>query len=276
MPRPSRLPARAAPLLKDFYNRRCRARAALGRFAGVIADCEQAIAHSDDYVNDGSRIEQFLEAQMRLSGDYKGAIAVLERMARKLDVANRNKGRAFCINMAMVRNLVFLGEIDRAEGYVEKSQALFSEARSWPNGQPYLSSWEANLELAKGTVLGARGRHNEAELAYHRGGALYRDASAKCPSWPIRPRLPCDFDGAIYYMTVFEAAAKSSQGRLAEAEIDIRQALLSHLRTVGKYHPDIANGLITFTLILNAQARHAEAETIARAAIEIFRSVGIQ
>ena len=259
-------------ILKDFYSRRCRARAALGRFAGVIADCERAIAHSDDYVNDGSRIEQFLETQMRLSGDYKGAIAALERMARKLDVANKNKGRAFQINMAMALNLVYLAEIDRAKAYVSKSQALLSEARSWPNGQPYLSNWEASLELAKAMILGSRGRYDEAELAFHRAGALYRDASAKCPSWPIR--TPCDYDSTIYYMAVFEAGAKSSQGRLAEAEIDIRRALLSHLRTVGKYHPDIANGLITFSQILTWQARFAEAETIARAAIEIFRSVG--
>src|SRR5262245_38846331 len=39
--------------LKDFYFRRAQARASIGRLAHAIADCQQAIAHSSDYVNDG-------------------------------------------------------------------------------------------------------------------------------------------------------------------------------------------------------------------------------
>ena len=46
---------------------------------------------------------------MRLNGDYKGAIALLERMAQKLDL-EKHWGRAFGINYLMVINLLHLGE----------------------------------------------------------------------------------------------------------------------------------------------------------------------
>ena len=72
--------------LKDFYFRRAQARVSLGRQKDAIADCEKAVANAPDYVTEGSRIELYQESQMRLSGDYKQAIALLERMAQKLNV----------------------------------------------------------------------------------------------------------------------------------------------------------------------------------------------
>ena len=256
--------------LKDFYWARARARAALGRFAEAVADCEQAAANADDYVSDGSRIDQLRENQLRVSGDYRGALAVLEAMARRLDISNTNRGRTFVINLGRVRNFLFLAEIERAESVVKQSQALLAEARSWNSAHYFLSNWEAQVEEARGRVLSARGRNAEAEAAYLRARTLYGDARVKCPAWPIR--TPCDYDGLIFYMTTFAASQKAAQGRLAEAEIDVRQALFSRLKAVGKYHPDIANGLATFTLILQGQARYADAERIARSSIEIFKN----
>src|SRR5262245_35277122 len=105
-------------------------------------------------------------------------------MAQKLDVSNKNKGRTFSIYLWMASNLIQLSEIDRAENYVSKIQALLSEARSWPDAQLYLSYREATLEDAKARVLAARGRGNEAILAYQRAATLYRDASVKSAHWP--------------------------------------------------------------------------------------------
>ena len=44
------------------------------------------------------------------------------------------------------------------------------------------------------------------------------------------------------------------QGRLAEAEIDIRRALLSRLKSVGKYHADTAN-MLTYSPICCSSSR---------------------
>src|SRR5262245_8826068 len=145
--------------LKDFYYRRAQARVSLGRLKDAVADCERALANSTDYVNEGRRIELFQESQMRHNGDHKEAIAVLERMARRLNLPNANKGAAFAINDRTAVNLLGLGEIDKAEIYVKRNVTLLSEARSWPNAQPYMSTREFLTEYPKGRLFYACGQY---------------------------------------------------------------------------------------------------------------------
>src|SRR5262245_60511910 len=116
-------PAHAdAGKLKDFYFRRAQARASVGRLQDAIADCRQAIAKASDYGGEGSRIELFQESQMRLNGEHKEAVALLERMAQRLNVTQPpNKGRAFGINTRTAINLVQLGQINKAESYVNRN-----------------------------------------------------------------------------------------------------------------------------------------------------------
>ncbi|HEU0159285.1 MAG TPA: hypothetical protein VFR00_08220, partial [Hyphomicrobiaceae bacterium] len=241
--------------LRDFYYRRAQARALVGRLRDAIADSEKAVAKSADYAAEGSRIELFQEAQMRLNGDYKQAIALLERMAQRLNVGQPpNRGRAFTINTRTVINFIQLGEINKAESYVKRNVALLAEARSWPPAQPYLSNFEANTEDGRGRLFLTRGQYKEAEAAYNKAEAGYRDALAKSRSWP-NPVPAGTFEGAIDYATLFGGRAKAMQGRHAEAEIDMRRALLSRLKLVGKYHADTANMLAFLSELVFEQAR---------------------
>ena len=85
-------PTQADPAkLKDFYFRRAQARSGVGRLADAIADSEKAVANATDYVNEGSRLELYKESQMRLNGDYKEAVVLLERVAQELNVTNANR-----------------------------------------------------------------------------------------------------------------------------------------------------------------------------------------
>jgi CHAT domain-containing protein len=266
-------PADAAKL-KDFYYRRAQARALVGRLRDAIADSETAVAKSADYAAEGSRIELFQEAQMRLNGEYKQAIALLERMAQRLNVSQPpNRGRAFTINTRIVINLIQLGEINKAENYVKRNVALLSEARSWPPAQPYLSNFEANTEDGRGRLFLTRGQYREAEAAYSKAEAGYRDALAKSRSWP-NPGPAGTFEVAIDYATLFGGRAKAMQGRHAEAEIDMRRALLSRLKLVGKYHTDTANMLAFLSELVFEQARFGESEALARASIDILDTLG--
>lgn len=268
-------PAHAdAGKLKDFYFRRAQARASVGRLKAAIADAETAVAKASDYGGEGSRIELFQESQMRLNGEHKQAIALLERMAQRLNVTQPpNKGRAFGINTRTAINLLQLGQINKAEIYVRRNVALLSEARAWPNAQPYLSSFEASTEDGRGRLLLARGQYVEAEAAYANAEAKYRDALVKSRSW-ANSVPAATFETSVDYATLFGGRAKAMQGRHAEAEIDMRRALLSRLKSVGKYHADTANMLAFLSELLFEQARLKEAEALARASIEVLDSIG--
>src|SRR5262249_14874407 len=218
---------------KEFYFRRAQARASLGRLTDAIADCAQAVNNSSDYVNDGSVIENYQESLMRLNGDYREAIALLERMAQKLDVSNANKGRAFGINQRIALNLFSLGELSEAEAYVKRNTALLSQARSWPNVHPFLSNWEAIVENGQANLASHRGRYSEAATRYSKAEALYRDALAKSRSWPIK-FPPSLWESAIDTMALDAGNAKSAVGHPAQAEVDFRPAFLVLLYSLCK------------------------------------------
>jgi CHAT domain-containing protein/tetratricopeptide (TPR) repeat protein len=260
--------------LKDFYYKRGQTRASLGRPTEAIADTEKAVEYAADYVSEGSRLELAQESQLRLKGDYRGAIALLERMAQKLNVTQPpNKGRAFSINQRIAINLVNLGEIGKAETYVKRNVALLAEARGWQNAQQFFSNFEAVTEDAKGRVHLGRGQFREAEAAFVRAESQYRDALVKSRSWNVLVQQ-AGFEAAIDYMALFAGRAKTFQSRHAEAEIDIRRALLGRLKANGKYHADTANMLNFFSELLFEQARLKESEALARASIEIYDAIG--
>jgi CHAT domain-containing protein len=259
--------------LKEFYYRRAQARTSLGRLKDAVADCERAVANTTDYVNEGFQIELFQEGQMRLNGDFKEAIALLERIRHRLNLPNANRGRAFGINDRTTLNFLLLGEINKAEIYVKRNFTLLSEARSWPNTEPYQSGFEFHTEFSKGRLFYARGQYREAEVALTLAEARQRDALVRSRSWPVR--VPqSEFESAIDYAALYTGFAKAGEGRYAEAEIDIRRALLSRLKLVGKYHVDTANMLNALSLLLFEQTRLKESEALARAALEILDAIG--
>ncbi|RYG86887.1 MAG: tetratricopeptide repeat protein, partial [Alphaproteobacteria bacterium] len=77
------------------------------------------------------------------------------------------------------------------------------------------------------------------------------------------------------YAVLNQARMKAQQGRLAEAEVDARRALLSRLKDVGKYNPVTINFMRGFAGILIEEGRYEDAEKLARVAIEINRTIGV-
>ena len=92
----------------------------------------------------------------------------------------------------------------------------------------------SDVEDARARLNENRGLYREAEAGFRRARAQQIDAMGKAPTWPSAPPRE-QFEQSIDYLTAFEGRAKSRQGRLAEAEIDIRRALLSRLKANGKY-----------------------------------------
>jgi CHAT domain-containing protein/tetratricopeptide (TPR) repeat protein len=263
----------SAGALGQFYFNRCQARAAIGRNNEAIADCEKAVASSGDYVRDTSRYQQFLSGQYRMVGEYKKSIEIEQAMARRFEQMERNKGRFFGINLRLILAYLNIGDLNQAEVYAKKNQALLKESRSWNNADKFRSNWESNIENGNARLFATRGRFREAEAAYHKAQMLLRDALLKSGSWP-NPPPKGQMEQSIDFLTSFEGQTKARQGRLAEAEADIRRALLSRLKAVGKYHPDTAQISIVLADILVEQARYAEAEQLARTAVDIYRSLG--
>jgi CHAT domain-containing protein len=80
---------------------------------------------------------------------------------------------------------------------------------------------------------------------------------------------------AIDATVLSQARVKARQGRLAEAEVDARRALLARLKDQGKYNPSTPRFVMGLANVLVEEGRYAEAEQLARVSLEINRTVGI-
>jgi CHAT domain-containing protein len=268
----------AAPNTRDnatlarFFFGRAQARSLIGRTRDAIADCEKAIEFAGSFSLEEGQYQQFLSNQYGALGDFKRVIEINQTLVRNYENGNR-KGAIFASNLRIVDAFLALDDLKHAEDYVRKSQALLKESRAWKNRDLYVSYFEAYTQAPNADVLFRRGRYLEAEVAYHKSQSLLRDAIVKSAFWP-NPPLKDGFQSKADLLLMTEGITKQAQGRLAEAEVDIRGALLNRLKTVGKYHASTARISRALGVLLSAEGRLAEAEQTERSAVEIYRELG--
>ncbi len=270
----------ADELARAYYNRGA-ARASLGRVSEALADANKAleVARGGVDLNLLGRLQQFAGLQYLATGNPRQALAVFSDQIRQMN-APGGKGYLFGGNVQIAAILIQMGDIAQAEGYLRRSVALITEART--SGLPgwrtsYAArgqSWEADVENHKAMIFEARGRFQEAEASYRLAEQRRRGSLKTLQSLP-NPPPPGQVLRAADGMVLAQARMKARQGRLAEAEAEARRALLARLKDQGKYNAATPRFITGLADILVEQGRYEEAEKLARVAIEINRTIGI-
>ena len=270
----------AVPATKDnrvlvaFYYQRAQARVLVARRQDAISDCETSLGYESKLpvgARSQFKCEEILADQYFALGNSKRAIEIDEALVGKYE--QRARARLFATYLRIIKAYISIGQLDQAEAYLKRSQELLVESSTWKNVEMHRSDFEAFVETGNALLLDARSRFAEAAQAYHKSGLLLRDAVAKSIAWAIPP-----LKGALELMidraAALEGRALARQGWRAEAEADIRRALLSRLDAVGKYHASTASICVFLGGALREQARYPEAEKLVRSAIEIYRFLG--
>ena len=173
-----------------------------------------------------------------------------------------------------------MGDVAGAEAAIRRSDALLDEARTSPEQgwrTAYAAKgedWESMVQNSHAVVFEARGQFGEAEQAYKETERLKRasiDQVLKLDNPPSESLLRQIVD----YAVLNQARMKARQGRLVEAEVDARRALLSRLKDVGKYNPVTIQFIRGFGSILVDEGRYADAERLTRIALDINRTLGV-
>ncbi|MBV9982113.1 MAG: CHAT domain-containing protein [Bradyrhizobium sp.] len=268
--------------LAQFYFDRANARAQLGRLADSITDINKAIDVGAGAVTPHlmGRLMQLASVQYGAAGEPKKALEILQRMVREINNQPGAKGLQFATSRQIISILVQMADIPQAEGYLRRSLAGIQEART--SGLPrwratydrFGQSWESDIEFGRGIILEARGQYSEAEAAY-RVAELRKRASVKAVLDGDDPPSESLLLQAIDSTVLNQARMKARQGRLEEAEVDARRALLSRLKDTGKYNAAMPRYVSGLASILVEQGRYTEAEQLARVAIEINRTFGV-
>jgi CHAT domain-containing protein len=267
--------------LVQFYYDRGTARALLARSKDALADGLKALEVGGATIDrlQLSRVRQFLVLQYGAVGDPKKAIALLNDVVRDGEQRG-NRGTFINAAAAMVRALVSVGDVTQADAYARRVTARVQEARgsplpTWRKAYPvYGNSWESDADGARGAIFEARGQFREAEDAYARAES-FRRASLKNLADFDYPPPPEQIVLAGDTVLMALARVKSKQGRLGEAESDVRRALLSQLKNQGKYNPQTPKFIEGLASVLVEQGRLSEAEKLFRSSLEVQQTLGI-
>lgn len=267
--------------LAQFYYDRANARSQLGRLADAIADANRAAEVGRGVVdfNMMGRLMLFAGLQYATAGDPKHALEIYQRVLREAASMPGAKGFQFSTYRQMAGVVVQMGDIAQAEGYLQRALTGIREART--SGHPawrasyakYGQAWESDIDYTRAIIAEARGRFAEAEAAY-RTAEQRKRASMKALLASENPPTESTLLQAIDTTAVCQARMKAAQGRLAEAEVDARRALLARLKDVGKYNGMMPYYVTGLASILVEQGRYPEAEQLARVALEINKTVG--
>ena len=256
--------------LATFYLERSEARLVAGRIDDARLDAARGVAIDQSTVD--ARVHFDLRMQMawlyRSSGQLVMAIRAYEELERESDRPG-SKGRLFALYKHLGVCLITLGNLERAQTYVDKALALARDSKSMPPYRIYGSAWEGHAQELAGNFHRAKGQHREAEDAFRRAEEFVRKSMATYESWnrpPARVRLEFLAD----FLVMQQGNSKAAQGRMIEGEADVRRALLSQLKKQGKHSTGAAHMLSALGQVLAQQGRFAEAESVTRAALELY------
>ena len=226
------------------------------------------------------RIIQSAAGHYQAAGDPKKAFELYQRQLREVAGQPGAKGYQFSANRQIAGILIQMGDMAQADAFLRRNPTAIQEART--SGHPawrasyarFGQSWEAEIEFGRGMIAEARGQFADAEAAY-RLAEQRRRAAMKvllaADNAPSESYLLQGIDATV----LNQARMKARQGRLAEAEVDARRALLSRLKDNGKYHAHTPRYVTGLAAILVEQGRYAEAEQLARVALDINQTLGI-
>lgn len=267
--------------LAHFYFDRARARSQLGRLHEAVVDGKKAVEIGKGIVtpNVMGRFLQFLAQEYAATGDPQRGLEINQRQLAGANVAGA-KGYALGANVRIAQILIQMGDIEQADAYIHQSEALIHEARTseepeWRSSYATKGQdWESMVEHGHAVIFEARGQFSEAEKAY-RVQELRKFASIQSILQLDNAPSETLMRQGVDYAVLNQARMKARQGRLAEAEVDARRALLSRLKDVGKYNPVTINFIRGFASILIEEGRYGDAEKLDRVALDINRTIGV-
>jgi tetratricopeptide (TPR) repeat protein len=252
-------PSARVETLADFYLKRGLAAGRIGRAKQELDDLNKATAYLLQTQSPVESIYRTLALAEERNGNYFRYLRYL-RMSREAFTIPRRYGNAteHWPNARLAIGYASIGDVRTAEVALEEAARRFgrADALTAPTRLPF------TFALAQAVLLDATGRHAEAE-------AVARKLIAMLVTKWDRAQIPWE-QPTVDEVHAFLAGTLIRQGRLLEAESEAREAAIGALVERGRYSPHTAWILRSLVWVLLEQGRYREAETLARAVIEIF------
>jgi CHAT domain-containing protein len=275
--------AQAPPATRDpvtlwrFYWDRARAARSIGRIQQEVADLSEAArwVHEADpnlvqrfaaingttLIPELEILAELAEAEVMIGGGTRGLKQLGNALAK---VPSGTPGYRMQLDIRRARLALVSGDFDTVMAASDDAlQAYYAGLRTHPGLNSYQRlSWDVLAAFARAVASEVRGKLREAEDEWRQGidkfGHLQRAADD----------LNIERARGMLVLNLVR------QDRLLEAENEARAALLSVLQMRGRDSGDTAEAASNLAEVLSAQGRHAEAEQLLRAAVNIYEQTG--
>lgn len=265
-----------------YYRARSKAYQQIGRNDLALADIRLA---TGKYKSNDKRSE--LEALIDLGiyesrgGNLKNAIAAFEQA--KAGIPRSLMGFYMSTNRLLVGAYAQAGNFEASDAALRDADSSLVLLRRSPNYTEMGPFWESNLEAARAFNFMAQGRWVEAERA-SRLSIQKVDAAAERYQNDTKSARGADQQTALRNLRnakqykiarqLDNAHSIMMQGRLVDAEIQIREALDLALSTFDRNSVEVGSALNRLARVISEQGRPAEAVMLAQEAIKTFEASG--
>ena len=276
-----------AGALAQFHFDRARAAHLLGRAKLELADYRAAVEHA----RNSRRVPLHLVlldlglAEVRGGNFSRGLAAIEEAPEHEPPTADMEAHFVFLGHVAMYYLLLadlysFAGDLeiaqdaqDRGQGYWSSVFKMMNHPKSGVGGREIITAYmNANVATGQASILEAQGILDDAEVLRRKAIEIFSPVKDSPLTWQIDQK-----NSARVHTHLVQLLAENlrRQGRLIEAEVEARKALLGSLQAYGRDAAHTADVLRTLVRILFEQGRYADAETLARANLDIYDRTGV-
>ncbi len=251
-----------ARTLAQFYFERGLAARDIGRTNKEIEDLTKAadLARGASGMDEDQILWELVRAEFA-GGSASRSLEYTRQAIPKIPWNQR--GRSIKYHAVQVWLYARAGDLQAAEFAKIRTVALVDQSASWPNMRPeWIAGHKGMGAFAQGELAQAKGRFDEAEASYRRAIAAF----ASDPIMSNHRGLD-SFHARL-------AVVLAVQGRYLKAENEARAALLRSLARYGRHSAFTAAMLRSLDRVILEQGRFAEAEALARAAVEMSEGTG--
>jgi CHAT domain-containing protein len=265
--------------LSDFYEARAQAAEDLGRYQQQVSDLQIALKFGRAAGKEISRISEGLsEAELQLGN---GVLALDALNQWQASIPGRNAGAVLSALTARARLYAMLGEPDKADEAYKLAQQRYESAKSLPAWPYFEENWTSQIISTRGSIAVARGQFAQAESAFreaepHRQRSYeqmnsMRDAALRFGSTPMHDQTVENGQTGLMLQI---AEVLRLEGKVLEAEVYARRALLLLLQRRTRYSPATMHAVLTLADILNQEGRYTEAERLGKVAVQTYAAIG--
>jgi CHAT domain-containing protein len=265
-----------------YYRARSKAHQQIGRNDLALADIRLATGKFKS-IDKRSELESLIDLGIYESrgGNLKNAIFAFEQA--KAGIPRSLMGFYMSTNRLLVGSYAQAGNFEASDAALRDADSTLALLRRSPNYTDMGPIWESNLEAARAFNFMAQGRWVEAERASR---LSIQKIDVAIDRYKNDPKAFSGVEQAVAVRNARNstqykiarqldyAQSMMMQGRLVDAEIQIREALDIALFTFDRNSVEVGSALSRLARVISEQGRPAEAVLLAQEAIKTFEASG--